>query len=203
MNKGEFYTLAERYLKRADLSDLYDTFLQMAEARINQVARLSEMEFRSQSTPTSAFWNLPADFVEMRHIQAELEGQPRPLEYVVPETADKVRRITSGQQGYQFYTLLNNQIELIPHPNSESTAQVEMFYYAKVPALTQAQETNLILTNYPNLYLYAFMAEAALYRESIQAAQSWLASFDAYMQQLNTSAAAGRYSGNALQLRAI
>ncbi len=203
MNRAEFLVLAERYLKRTDLADLYSAFLEMAEARINQVMRLSEMEFRSQSTPTEAFWLLPSDFIEMRHIQTELEGRPRPLEYIAPETADNVRRLTSGQQGYQFYTILNNQIELIPHPNSESTTLVEMFYYARVPALVAAADTNPVVTNYPNLYLYAFMAEAGMYRESLQAAQSWLGMFDAYAKQLNDSAAAGRYSGNALQLRAI
>lgn len=202
MTRSDFLTLAERYLKRNDLADLYSTWLLMAEARINQVARLSEMEARSISAPKAAFWALPDDFIEMRHIQAQLARGPQPLEYVPPETADNYRRNADGL-GFRWFTLVDNQLEIIPHPNDDSDTAVEMFYYAKLQPLVAQADTNSVLTNYPNLYLYAFLAEAALYREDSTAMQTHLAAFDGYINQLNTSAQAGRYGGNALQLRAI
>jgi hypothetical protein len=80
---------------------------------------------------------------------------------------------------------------------------VEIFYYAKPNALVNGTDTNDVVTNYPNLYLYAVMGEAALYREAPQQAQMWLDMFDALATQLNKRAAAARFSGNSIQMRAV
>ncbi|NNF60701.1 MAG: hypothetical protein HKN06_05130 [Gammaproteobacteria bacterium] len=201
MTRAELLTLFERYLKRNDLTDMYSDFLLMAEARLNTVLRLTEMEKRSTSTPTDGFWSLPTDLLELRHIQATASSTAYPLEYVTPEQADEKRRLLSGN--YKFYTLLANSIEIIPHPTADSTSEVEIFYYAKLSALTDSEDTNDIVTNYPNLYLYALLAEAATYREAITQAEGYLQLFNGYVDDLNTRAQAARFSGNSMQMRAV
>lgn len=204
MNYSEFKILLERYLKRNDLSDMYDDFTTMAEARIHAVMRLPEMEVRSTSTPTAAFWALPDDFIELRHVQATVSGKPRPLEHVTLERADLDRRIMSATGSYAFYSISSTGIEIIPHPTADSTTEVEIIYYAKPTALTTSDgTTNDIVTNYPNLYLYATLGEAALYREADPQAQQWLGSFDAFAAQINNRAEAARYSGNSMQMRTV
>ena len=201
MTRTELLTLFERYLKRNDLTDLYGDFIEMAEARINAVMRLPEMEVRSTSTPTAAFWSLPTDFNEMRHIQTTASGSSYPIEYLTPEQADDQRRLLTGN--YKFYTLLASTIEIIPHPSVDSDTEIEIFYYAKVSALASADDTNDVVTNYPNLYIYAMMGEAALYREAFNESVGWFNSFDAYADQLNKRAQAARFSGNSMQMRAV
>ncbi len=201
MTRAELLTLFERYLKRNDLTDMYSDFIEMAEARMNAVLRLSEMEVRSTSTPTSAFWSLPTDFLELRHIQATSTDGAWPLEYLTPEQADDKRRYLTGD--YRFYTLINNSLEIIPHPGASSTSEVEIFYYAKLDALVDSTDTNTVVTNYPNLYLYSMMGEAALYREADKQAMMWLDTFDSYVEQLNGRAQAARFSGNSMQMRAV
>ena len=204
MTRTELLTVFERYLKRNDLTDLYEDFITMAEGRINAVMRLREMETRSTSTPTDAFWALPDDYLELRHVQATVSNGSKPLEYVPPELADLQRRRLSGD--YAFYTLLDDSIEIIPHPTSESATVVEIFYYAKPTTLAPAAAattSNDISTNYPNLYLYAMLIEAALYREADKAAAMWADTFDSYARQLNGQADAARYSGNSIQMRAV
>ncbi|MGI9308551.1 MAG: phage adaptor protein [Gammaproteobacteria bacterium] len=203
MTRAELLTIFERYLKRNDLTDLYSDFIRMAEARINAVVRLSEMEVRSTSTPTEAFWALPDDFIEMRHIQAAVSRGDRVLEYLTPEQADNNRLVYGSSGGYRAYSILDNQIEIIPHPTADSETVVEMFYYAKPAALANAGDTNDVVTNYPNLYLYAMLGEAALYREAAAQAEQWLNSFDAFAKQLNTRAQTARFSGDSLQMRAV
>lgn len=201
MTRTELLTLFERYLKRNDLTDLYGDFIEMAEARINAVMRLLEQEKRSTSTPTAAHWSLPTDYLEMRHIQATASGEAYPIEYLTPEQADDQRRLLTGN--YKFYTLLDSSIEIIPHPSASSTTEIEMFYWAKVSALVNGTDTNDIVTNYPQLYLYAMMGEAARYREAWPEADGWFDSFDSYASQLNNRAQAARFSGNSLQMRAV
>jgi len=198
----EFKTLFERYLKRNDLSDMYGDFTKMAEARINAVMRLGEMESITQLTPTSAAFDFPSDFIELRHIQSANTEGAYPIEYLTPEQADDKRRWLTGQ--YKFYTIIGAQIEIIPHPTGDSTTEIELYYYAKPTTLTTSDgTTNDIATNYPNLYLYAAMGEAALYREAAQQSEMWLGSFDAYAVQLNDRAQAARFSGNSMQMRAV
>lgn len=201
MTRTELLALFERYLKRNDLSDMYGDFIEMAEARINAVMRLREQEKRSTSTPTAAFWALPTDFNELRHIQVTASGGSYPIEYLTPEQADDQRRRLTGN--YKFYTVLASSIEIIPHPTADSDTEVEIFYYANVDALVNGTDTNDLVTNYPNLYLYAMMGEAGLYREAPQQAQMWLDSFDAYASQLNQRAQAARFSGNSMQMRVV
>lgn len=201
MTRTELLALFERYLKRNDLTDIYGDLLEMAEARINAVMRLAEMEIRSTSTPTAAHWSLPSDFIEMRHIQSQNSEGAYPIEYLTPEQADDKRRYLSGQ--YKFYTLLDSSIEIIPHPTASSTTVIEIFYYAKPTVLASGSDTNDVVTNYPNLYLYALMGEAALYREAPEQAKQWLDAFDAYAAQLNDRAQAARFSGNSMQVRAV
>lgn len=201
MNRAELLVIFERYLKRNDLTDLYSDFMKMAEARINAVMRLAEMEIRSTSTPTDDFWSLPSDFIEMRHIQATTTDGAWPIEYLTPEQADDKRRWLTGD--YRFYTIIDNSIEIIPHPTADSTTVVEMFYYAKPNALVNGSDTNDVVTNYPQLYVYGMMGEAALYREAAQQAQQWMDMFDAYAKQLNDSAQNARFSGNSLMMRAV
>lgn len=201
MTRAELLVIFERYLKRNDLTDLYSDFLLMAEARMNTVLRLTEMEKRSTSTPTDGFWSLPSDLLELRHIQATASGSSYPLEYITPEQADDKRRWLTGN--YKFYTLVANTIEIIPHPTGSSTSEVEIFYYAKLDALEADSDTNDIVTNYPNLYLYALLAEAATYREAIPQAEGYLQLFNGYVEDLNTYAQAARFSGNSMQMRAV
>ncbi len=203
MTRAEFLSLFERYLKRADLADIYADFLLMTEARINAMMRLPEMEIRATSTPKEAFWLLPDDWIELRHIQAAVNGGPRPLEYVTPEQADLKRRLLRGNYGAAFYTIVDNALEVIPHPTTESETELEIFYYAKVPPLVNDADTNLVVTNYPNLYLYGMLAEAALYRESQELASQWLSTFMAYANDLNTRGQSARFGGNSMQMRAV
>lgn len=203
MTRAQLLSIFERYLKRADLQDLYADFLTMATARLNKTLRLSEMEYRSTSTPTDAFWALPQDFLEMRHIEAQVAGGPRPLDYVTPDSADLARRRLNGGSGLTYYTIQNGGIELIPHPSAESETVVEMFYFGKLQPLVADADTNPVLTEYPNIYLYCLLFEAALYRADFKQQQSWKAAFDNLASDLNLQAERSRYNPENLAMRAV
>ena len=66
MNKGQLNTTITRYLKRDDLIDLYDTWIEFTSTRINTQLRLSEQEYRTTTVPDSQFVQLPPDVVGVR-----------------------------------------------------------------------------------------------------------------------------------------
>ena len=199
MNKGEFTTLLTRYLKRTDLTDLYDDWLVFTSSRIDQQLRLKEQEIRWQVVPTEQFTDLPADFIEARHI----ESNGRPLEYATPGQLDRLRaQYRDSFSPYLFYTITDNQLEIAPAPTVDSEAEIEMFYYAKLPALSSDADTNKVLTAYPQLYLYGCMMESAAMREAPDDAAAYSQLWRDYAKELNDRQQAARFSGDSIQMRA-
>ena len=52
-------------------------------------------------------------------------------------------------------------VELLPAPTGDT--DVVLTYYQKIPALSDTQTTNWLLTKSPDLYLYSTLLEAAPY----------------------------------------
>ena len=201
MNLTELKALLDRYLKRQDLQDLYDDWIGFTQSRINQQLRLAEQEFRTVSAPKTAFIQLPDDFIEMRHLEVNFQGG-RSMDYVTGAQLDAVRAKYGTSGGMRFYTILDQQLELFPPPGVDSEQVLTMFYYAKLPALVQGADTNKVLTAYPQLYLYGCMVEAAAFREHDKDAASYSQLWRDYSHDLNTRHQAGRFSGDALTMRA-
>ena len=200
MNYGELFSLIQRYTKRADLDDLIPDWIRFAQKRIDTDCRLAQQEFRSVTIPTESFITLPADFLELRNIQTAYQGA-LPLRYMTPFQLDEVKRKVSGGP-VQYYTIMDNQLELWPAPQSDSVAEMEIFYYAKQALLTQDDETTRVLLAYPNLYVYATMIESMPFIENDTGLKRWQDLYAGLVGALNDSAQRARFSGDTLQMRA-
>ena len=202
MNLGEFKTLLTRYLKRTDLTDLYDDWVAFTSTRINTQLRLLEQEYRTVTVPTEQFISLPPDFIEMRHIQTSQDGGT-PLRFVSSGQLDIMRkRYSDSFSPMKFYTILNNQIELAPAPSADNEAMLEMFYFAKLPALPNDASTNKVLAAYPQLYLYGCMIESAALREAPDDAAAYGQLWRDYAETLTKRQDKARFSGESLTMRA-
>lgn len=204
MNLGQLKTIIKRYLKRTDLDDVIPDWIEFSQRRIDSDLRLPEQEYRTQTVANLAFLPLPNDWLEMRNIQVNFDGNYS-LQYLTPEQLDNMSRVLKGEtpNPIQFYTIMNNQIELIPAPDSDTETIVEMFYYAREPALINDLDTTKILTLYPQLYTYAVMVEAMPFLEHESGQATWDSMYTRLRDLLNTRAQAGRFSGNSMQMRAV
>lgn len=201
-NYGELKTALTRYLKRADLADLYDDWVDFASSRIDNDCRLAEQEYRTTATANAQFLTLPLDFVEMRNIQVSVTGGAYPLTYLTPEALDLYARVDK-RQPIKHYTIVNSQIELIPAPAADSTTVIELFYFAKLFPLVNDGDTNKVLLAFPQLYIYAMMVEAMPFIEHTEGMASWNGMYRDMANLLNTRAEKARYSGNSLHMRAV
>jgi hypothetical protein len=201
MNLAAFKDLLTRYLKRSDLADLYDDWVGFTSKRIDAQLRLSEQEYRTLSAPKAQFIQLPDDFLEMRHLEVDFAGG-RVVEFVTAGQLDAMRVKYGTSGGIRFYTIMNNQLELFPAPGPDSEQVLTMFYFAKLPALVNASDSNKVLTAYPQLYLYGCMMEAGAFREHDKDSTSYATLWRDYSKELNDKQEAGRYSGDALTMRA-
>ena len=204
MNFGELKTSIRRYLKRTDLDDIIPDWVEFAQRRIDTELRLPEQEFRTTTTANLKFLPLPLDWIEMRHVQVVFDGDFA-LQYLTPEQLDNAGRLLKGDSPnpIQFYTIMNNQIELVPAPSADTEVQIEMFYYAREPVLVNDNDITKVLNRYPQLYIYAVMVEAMPFLEYQAGQASWQSMFNEMVVILNNRAQAGRFSGNSMQMRAV
>lgn len=156
MDYADLKTQIEAFMHRDDLTASLDTFIDLFEARVNRTLRVPEMENRATSTPTGEYVALPTDFVELRNIQINT-SPVRLLEYASPQKIDAMSSLTGVPI---YYTLVGNEFQLSP---SAAGYEVEIDYYAKVPALDSTTTTNWLIDSHPDYYLAGCILEACLF----------------------------------------
>lgn len=162
------------YLDRDDLVDLMPRFIGLAELRLNRDLRADQQTVSTTLTTVSGTATLPTDFMEAK---AAYVTNYRPLRAMAEEEVADFE--ASGSP--VGFVIRAGIIRLIP----SADVTFNLVYARKIPSLTAASPTNWLLTNAPDLYLWATCVEAATYAKS--------ADFGAVAQQ--------RYAASLVQYR--
>jgi len=120
-----------------------------------------------------------------------------PLNYVTPQL---LPRINAGSiTGIpEAYTMRAGYILMGPVPSSSYTMEID--YYAKVAALSDAAPTNTMLTNNPDIYLYGALLEAEPFLMNDARAQTWSQAFFKAIQDIQLQDDKDSHSGNAMRV---
>ncbi len=146
------------WLHRSDLSVQVPDFIALAEARlsVDLVARAMETSTMLTVTAGNAYVTLPNDMLEM----ARIVLQSDPLLALKYASADELiadfSTNTPGQP--TIFTVIGNKAQLAPIPDSNYT--LELVYQQRIPALSNSNTTNWLITNWPNAYLYGALVAA-------------------------------------------
>ena len=193
-NYTELQASVAAFLNRSDLTDVIPDFIRMTEAELNRVLRTREMSVRTRAPVSEQYVKLPDDFLGMRNI--ELVTDPvTVLEYRNLENLDSHRSVDATGKPI-FYSIMQNNIEFAPVPDSEYT--LEIVYYQKLPQLgTGVGEftTNWLLDSHPDIYLYGSLMQSAPYLQADERIGVWAGKFQQVLEQLKTSDEKARFSG--------
>jgi len=74
-------------------------------------------------------------------------------------------------------------------------------YYAKVPTLSDSNETNWLLTHHPDIYLYGALLHSAPYLKEDERAQTWAALYTSAVERVNNASSKSTTSGSGLRLK--
>ena len=160
-NYTELQSTIADFLNRDDLTAVIPTFITLAEAEFNRRLRHWRMENRASAEVDSQYSAIPADFLEPIRLHLETSNY-RTLELISQSDMQSMRMRnldTSGEP--EYYALTQGEIELYPTP--DATYDLEMNYYARIPALSGSNATNWLLTYFPDAYLYGALAHSAPY----------------------------------------
>lgn len=148
-------------LDRSDLSTIAGDLITFAEAHLNRDLRHRRMVTTTDLTPSSNVCTLPTDY--LHHIRVvEKASIRRPLEFISPDMVD--RFYPSRPAGLaSHFTMIGNTLTAYPLSSND----IELTYYQKIPALSDSNTTNWLLTTSPELYLRVAQLQALIFFNEI------------------------------------
>lgn len=135
-----------------DITDVLDDAIDICEAEIyansTETLLVRGMETTSSETLSTSdrFLALQSDYIKMRSLSLVLSSGNQDIQYCTPESL----KVVAGSGKPRNFTV-TSRIEFDRVADSAYTADV--IYFAKPTALSDANTTNTVLTNYPNIYL--------------------------------------------------
>ena len=195
---------------RSNVSDsTIDTLIDLAESEFNNRLRCVDQETVAELACTTKFTDLPSDFLEMRLV--EYDSSPlQNVSYATPEYMAWLReRYTSGNP--VAFSIRGTSLELVPSPGSDDptvdgfgsdvspfeTGEVSIIltYYAAIPALSDSNTTNWLLTAHPNMYMYECLRQLAIYTRDDASVARYATLMQGYFDGLKRSDNSKRYGG--------
>ena len=98
------------------------------------------------------------------------------------------------------YTIEGDNLLFAPTP--DSAYSVSTVYYARFPSLITAG-TNWLMTNHPNIYLFAVLIEAFFYTQDPEQIKAFTARYAIELKQLQDQDDRATHSGSALRVKVI
>lgn len=197
-NYAELKSAVADWLNRADLTSAIPNFVSLAEAKFNRDLRTRQQVKRAYATLTGQYIQLPTDWAEGINLQLNV-NPVRVLDFVTTDQADRIRANRYGDTDADAYTIVGSQLEVIPVVGDDT--EIEMAYYAKVPALSDSNTTNWLLTEWPDLYLYGTLVHAAPYLREDDRIATWKGLADQLTEEIRMSDERAKHSGGPLRAR--
>ena len=179
-NYGELKAELSAYLFHQRLANRYDNCTQLFETSANSRLRVLPMEASVLLTTVSGDVALPTDYITWRTVRPTVATVTAPsslppyeeLEYVHPAYLPPV-----GRGFDRLFTIEGNTFKV--RPVDDRTGAYDFHYYQKIPTLVgNNSNSNWLLTEYPNVYLFGLMVEAAGDGRNLEMAQLYKARRD-------------------------
>jgi len=199
-NYGELKSSISDFLNRSDLTSVIPTFIDFAEAEFNRNLRVRQMVKRAEAPIDTRFSAVPADFIEAKDLVIVNVDPIQPLEFITQQEMAQQRRdeYTVAAKPVSF-TVVGDQFEFMPTPDAEYS--LEMAYFAKIDALTDDSDTNWLLTDYPDLYLYTSLMHSAPYLKDDERTAVWAQLATKAREELLAREASASFNGSTPRIR--
>jgi hypothetical protein len=160
------------WMDRSDLTGSAPSMIALCEARLRRELQPLVYEKRVGVSVVDGVGGLPSDFDAMRSVT----NDGVPIDEVSPEIA---RQYAPGQEP-RAYSLEANQLRIWP----AWTGSVNILYHAKLEPLSQANQTNPIIAQHPDVYFFGSMMFAEGYLANDQRAALFKSMWDEALEGL-------------------
>lgn len=147
------------WANKDDIGEVVPDFIRLAEVRIATELKSQHLITQTTITTDASSKALPSNYKGA--ITAYLDSNPKTsLDYLTPDEFYR-REVSSSSGRVTAYTIGGQTIYFGPSPDDSYSCV--LWHYATPDIATD--DTNSLLTNYPNLYLFASLVEAANFIE--------------------------------------
>lgn len=184
------------WLHRDDLTSKIPTFIALAESQLSTDLEARAMETRSNILASAGgeYVSCPGDMLEMRRLMV-VETPIRKLRYVTPDQLSSQYPLHTTAKP-EVFTVIGNQFQLAPIPDVDYT--LELTYVQKIPALSDSNTSNWLLTSFPNCYLYGALIQAQPFIMNDDRMQTF---YELYKQGVNAVNQVDWYSGATMTIK--
>jgi len=187
------------FLNRDDLASVTSSFISLAEADMQRRLRHWRMEKRSTAELDTQYSAIPADFVEIIRFYVT-SGDTKPLELISQaQLLDRKAKSLNTSGAPAYYALTAGEIEVYPAP--DATYDVELYYLARIPALSDSNTSNWLLDHYADAYLYGSLVHSAPYLKDDARIQVWAALYQSAIDAINTESERSKSGGSGLRMK--
>lgn len=190
MNYGELKTAVADWIAHPQANASIPSFVRLAESVLRRDVRVPAMEQTVTGSMVLGAIVLPADYVDARRLV--VDGQP--YDYVTAEEFTKLE--TAGSWSRVFTRVANTLVVL-----RGGSGAYSLLYSAAFPALSSDSDTNWLLDNASDVYLFKTLVFAGVYLKDRAAAEGYEQLYQSALGELNQAEHMNRYSGGALVQR--
>ena len=178
------------FLNRDDLTAVIPTFISLGEARIARDLNHWKQEKRVTTDIDERYEDLPTDWISIIQVQHTDGGVISSSSS--SEMASK-RAQSSTAAKPRYWRMTANEMEFYPTP--DATYNITMLYRARIPALTDAEPSNWLLTYSPDVILYAALMQSAPYLADDARVAVWGSMYQSGVEALNNESDQAQVSG--------
>ncbi len=187
------------FLNRDDLTAVIPDFITLAEAQIYRDIRHYEMENRATAQLDSQYLARPTDWLETIRIHLTTSGTRNLQLLSGASMADKRQGVENATGEPKFYRHAERAFEVFPTP--DGTYNVEILYYQKIPALSDTNTSNWLLSEAPDVYLYGSLLHSSPYLAEDGRVAVWAQLYSAAVSKVNGAGDAASMSGSGLTMK--
>lgn len=183
MDKSELRTAIASWLNRTDLTDAQiDLFITASETDIRNDLTVRESEQVATGAVVSNAFSAPADYLFTRFLTVD----GRVLEYLPP---DQFAQRVDAQWTAGFYTIEGTTVRVL------GGAAYSLTYMAQITPLAGDGDTNWLLTNAPDIYIWAGCKYGSVFLRDPEAASGYAQLYQSSTLRLNNLETKARFGG--------
>lgn len=187
---SELQTAVATWLNRTDLSSVIPDFVALAGSDIRSDVSVQAMEALVAGTLTGETLAHPTRLTQARRLVVA----DYPLDYVTPESYQDLQR---AQSTARVFTSIGQSLYILNGTNGDAYS---LLYRAAFAPFSAGSDTNWLLANAPDVYLFAACKHGAIYMKDAQEEARFAGHYSAAVARLNGQEKRAGYAG-ALQVR--
>lgn len=186
------------WLLRDDLTPAIPTFIRLAESDIRRDLRIRQMIRTYTLTISAQSQALPEDFMEMERVKLD-SSTAKPMAYMPPSALFSSSAYHDGGEP-AFWTIEGDNLITAPDATGYDLL---LSYYKAFSALTNDSDTNWLLTNAYDTYLYGSLMHAAPYIKEDGRVALWQAGYSGAITKLNKAERRSMFAGSPLAIQSV